>query len=256
MLVRILLFYINTVFIKISIRRSAYSPTATNIISDFIFYEKNLALLRRIGTGLRTKFKGTEVPRVLGLRTDLRHGEREPVVTIPPPVGGPVVARAEPATTAVMACAQQARIAADEVVDRFVHCDDPPPTHGFELLVRELLADEAGQFGVWLRELALVGLGANLLRGPVVVLEEHTLENGDFGRHAARRLEVRRMECPLGAYSDENIFALEPGVPTLAGRAVAGDAEVDDAVFLAPRTDRFCAHDFVSWANLPVFVFL
>src|SRR3989338_8600043 len=124
MLVRILLFYISTVFIKISIRRSAYSPTATNIISDFIFYEKNLALLRRIGTGLRAKFKGTEVPRILVLRTDLRHGKREPAVTIPPVVR-PDAVREEPATIAATVSAQQERIAVG-VVDGFVHGNDVP----------------------------------------------------------------------------------------------------------------------------------
>src|SRR3989344_4705001 len=75
---------------------------------------------------------------------------------------------------------------------------------GLFLRSGELLTDEAGQFGVRLRKLALVGLGANLLRDPVVVLAEHALENGDFGR-----------------------------------RAVGGDAEVDDPIFLAPRMDRF-----------------
>ncbi len=211
---------------------------------NFIFYEKKLAPFRRIGTGLRTKFKGTEVPRVLVLRTDLRHGEREPAVTTPPDVR-PAVARAEPATIAATARAQQARTAAG-VVNGFVHGNDVPQTHGFDLLVRELLTDEASQFGVRLRELALVGLGANLLRDPVVVLEEHALENGDFGRHAARRFEVRRTEHLLGVVSDAETVAFQTLDPVLAGRAVAGDREVDDAIFLAPRTGRFGNREFVA----------
>ena len=44
------------------------------------------------------------------LRTDLRHGEREPVVTIPPVVR-PVVVRVEPATIVVTVRVQQVRIA-------------------------------------------------------------------------------------------------------------------------------------------------
>src|SRR3972149_3764598 len=71
---------------------------------------------------------------------DLGHGERESVVTIPPAVR-PAVARAEPATTAVTARAQQARTVVG-VVDGFMHVNDVPQTHRFDLLVRELLADE------------------------------------------------------------------------------------------------------------------
>ncbi len=194
--------------------------------------------------GLKTKFKGTEVPRILVLRTDLRHSKREPVVTIPP-VARPVVVRVEPATTAATARAQQVRIA-DGVVVGFVHSNDVPQTHRFDLLVRELLTDETGQFGVRLRELALVGLGANLLRDPVVVLHEHTLENGDFGRHTVGRLEVRRTEHLLGIVSDAETVAFQTLDPVLAGRAVGGDAEVDDAVFLTPRTCQFGNREFIA----------
>ena len=76
----------------------------------------------------------------------MRHGEREPAVTIPPVVRS-AAARAKPATNVVTARVQQVRIAVG-IVDGFVHYDDRPQPHGFDLLVRELLADEAGQFGV------------------------------------------------------------------------------------------------------------
>ncbi len=186
--------------------------------------------------GLRTKFKGTEVPRILGLRTDVRHSEREPVATKPPAVRS-VAVRVEPATIAETAREQQARIAVG-VVDRFVHGNDPDQTHSFDLLIRELLTDEAGQFCVRLRESALVGLGADLLGDPVVVLEEHTLENGDFSRDTVRRLEVRASEHLFGMVSDAETVVLQTLDPVLAGRAVGGDAEIDDVVFLAPRTLR------------------
>lgn len=191
-----------------------------------------------------TKFKGTEAPRILGLRTDLRHGEREPVVTIPPAVR-PAVARAEPASTVATVRAQQARTAVG-VVDRFVHGNDPDQTHRFDLLVRELLTDETRQFCVRLREIALVGLGADLLGDPVVVFEEHPLEDGDFGRYAVGRLEIRRTEHLFGVVSDAETVTFQTLDPVLAGRAIAGDAEVDDAVFLTPRTDRFGNREFVA----------
>lgn len=174
----------------------------------------------------------------------MRHGEREPAATTPPEVR-PAAARTEPATTAATARAQQARTAVG-VVDRFVHGNDPNQTHRFDILVRELLTDEAGQFGVRLRELALVGLGANLLRDPVVVLEEHALENRNFGRHAARRLEIRRTEHLLGVVSDAETVVGETLDPDFASRAIAGDREVDDTVFLAPQTDRFGNREFVA----------
>ncbi len=151
----------------------------------------------------------------------------------------------EPANIVVTVREQQERIAVG-VVDRFVHGNDPDQTHGFDLLVRELLTDEAGQFGVRLRELALVGLGANLLRDPVVVLEEHALENRDFGRHAARRFEVRRTEHLLGVVSDAETVVFQTLDPIFAGRAIAGDREVDDAVFFTPRTGRFGNREFVA----------
>ena len=178
------------------------------------------------------------------LRTDLRHGKREPVVTIPP-AARPDAVRAEPATNVATVRVQQARIA-DGVAHGFVHGNDVPQTHLLDLLVRELLTDEAGQFGVRLRELALVGLGANLLRDPVVVLEEHAPQNRDLGREAPRRFEVRRTEHLFGVVSDAETVAFQTLDPVLAGRAVGGDREVDDAVFLAPRTDRSGNREFVA----------
>src|SRR3989338_10195874 len=83
------------------------------------------------------------------------HGKREHAVTIPP-VARPAVVRVEPATTVATVRVQQVRNAVG-VVDGFVHGNDVPQTHGFDLLVRALQTDEAGQFGVRLAELALVG---------------------------------------------------------------------------------------------------
>jgi len=211
---------------------------------------KKLALLRRIGTGLRTKTKGTEVPRVLGLRTDLRHGEREPAATTIPPDARPAVAREEPATIAVTAREQQERTAAG-VVDGLVHGNDAPQTHLLDLLVRELLTDEASELGVRLkkapprREDACAGLGADILRGAPGIHEECALQDGDFGRDALGRLEVGRTEHLLGV-ADAETVTLQTLDPVLAGRAVRGDREVDDTVFLAPRTGRFGNREFAS----------
>lgn len=193
--------------------------------------------------GLGTKLVGASA-LAFTRRTNLRFDEREPVVTTPPVVR-PVVARVEPVTIVATVREQQARTAVG-VVDGFVHGNDVPQTHGFDLLVRELQADEASEFWFRLAELALVSLGANLLRDPVVVLEEHALENGDFGRHAVGRLEGRRSEHLFGIVSDAETVAFQTLDPVLACRAVGGDREVDDAVFLAPRTSRFGNREFVA----------
>ena len=150
-----------------------------------------------------------------------------------PPAARPAVVRVEPATNGVTARVQQARTAAGNV-DGFVHGNDVPQTHLLDFLIRELLTDEAGELGVRLLKLPLVGLGADFLRDAVGVKEELALQNGDFGRHAARRLEIWRTEHLLGVVTHAEAFALESGNPVLAGRSVGGDAEVDDAVNLLP----------------------
>lgn len=162
----------------------------------------------------------------------LRHSECEPVVTAPSEAR-PVVERAEPATAAATARVEQVRTVVG-VVDGLVHGNDVPQTHLLDLLVRELETYEVGQFGFRFAELALVCFFVDLLRDPVAVLEEHALENRDFGCHATRRLEVRRTEYLPGVVSDAEAFALETLDPVFASRAIAGDREVDDAIFFSP----------------------
>lgn len=157
-----------------------------------------------------------------------------------PPAVRPITGCAKLHTITVQA--QQARTDTIGFFNAFVHDNNIPQTHRFDIIVRELLTDETGQFGVRLRELALGGLGVNLLRNPVVVLEETAPKNGDFGRHAVGRLEVCREEHLLGVVSN----AFESGDPVLAGRSVAGNRKVNDAIFLAPRTVQFGNQEFVA----------
>lgn len=163
---------------------------------------------------------------------NLRDSEREPAVTVPLAVR-PRVARVEPATAIVVVHAEHARSAV-KALDGFVHDSYPPEAHYPKLLISELLADQASDFGIRLPELALFGLGANIIRDPVVVLEEPALENGDFSRHAGGRLEVRRTEYAICVVSHAETLALQARDPVLTGRAVALHREVDDTVFLAP----------------------
>ncbi len=119
--------------------------------------------------------------------------------------------------------------------DRFMHCSDPPETHSPDLHVREFLANEAGDLGVRSDEIAPVSFGTNLFRRDLVVgvAEERALEDSDFGRHAIGRLEVRRTEYLLDIVSDVAV-AFQTLNPVLAGRAVGGNREGNDVVFLAP----------------------
>ncbi len=205
-------------------------------------YKKISPVPDESGTGLKGSDQRPEVQSVLALSTDLRHGEREPAVTTPPDAR-PAVVCAEPATSAVTARAQQARIAFG-VVDGLVHGNDRPQTHCFDLLVRELLADEACEFGVGLYELAYECIHPNAPRGPIVVLKEHTLENGDLGGHAAGRREVWALEHPLGVVIHPK--ALESGDPLLATCATRGYREINDTIFLMPRTSRFGNREFAA----------
>src|SRR3989338_8137630 len=182
--------------------------------------------------------------RSIVLSTNLRHGEREPMSTIPPEARKGV-AYVQPGTTFATVRVQQGRIVV-EILDWFVHGDDPQEIHGFDLLVRELLTDKAGQFGIRLRELALVGFDADFLGAPAFVLEEHALENSNFGRHAIGRLEIRRTEYVLGAITHVETLTIQALDPVLASCAVGGDREADDAIFLVPRTGRFGNREFVA----------
>jgi len=157
------------------------------------------------------------------------------------------VARVEPATNDVTARAEQ------EAFDKFVYCDDPQQTHLFDLLIRELLTDKTGQFGIRLQEIALVGrlegfrVVTDILHGPVVVLEETAPENGDFDHGTGLgRLKVRASKHPPGIVFKVNAFAPEPCDPALAGRAVCGErGKIDDAIFLTPLRFFFVESDIL-----------
>ncbi len=53
-----------------------------------------------------------------------------------------------------------------------MHNDDPPKTHGLNLLICELFTDETGNVGVWGREFHLSRLCVDVLEGIVALLEE------------------------------------------------------------------------------------
>lgn len=165
----------------------------------------------------------------------LREDEGEAVHTTPP--AGIAAARVEPTTAITAIRREEARTATS--FDGLVHDDDPPKPHGFELLVREHLTDQAGNFGVRGREFHLSRLVADLLGDAIAVAEEQALQNCNFVSHTRRRLEViGQQNLPGIGRFDAEAFLLETLDPLLAGCAVGGDGEVDDAVGFAPALDR------------------
>ena len=166
----------------------------------------------------------------------MRDGERKPVATMPP-AAGPVVARVQPGTVTAAVRAEQVRVAVG-VLNRIVHRDDPGEAHRLDLLVREHHADEAGDLGGRLREPTLVGLGTDQRGDPSVVREELALQDGDVRGDAERGLEVLRAEDVLRPPGELGTLGIEVDDPLLAGPAIRGDAEGDDAVLLAPAANR------------------
>lgn len=166
----------------------------------------------------------------------MRNDEREPALAAPPAVGIAAVC-AEPPAVSDPVRAKQARTTAG-ILDGFVHGDDPPETHGFQFFIDELLTDEAGDFGVWCGETTSFDFSTDLLRDPIVVLEEHALEDDDLVGHAVGRLEVVRAKQLLGIVAQAEVLAFQTLDPPLAGCTIAGNRKVDNTVLFAPCTFR------------------
>lgn len=175
----------------------------------------------------------------------LRGKERDAATTIPPVVRI-VVVRMEPATVIATIRREEVLIAARH--DGFVHGDDPPETHGLDLLVRELFTDEAGDVGVRLHEFHLVGLGTDLLGDAVIVLEERTLEDDDLMLPSGGGLEVFGTKNGLPViFFDTITFLFRPRDPLVASRRlVERDREVDDAINFTPALDLLGDDQFVA----------
>src|SRR3989344_2714998 len=165
-------------------------------------------------------------------RRRLRDGEREAILAIPPAVR-PVVDRVQPTTIVVAIRAEKTRIATG-VLDRLMHDDEPNQAHDFDLLVRKLLADEAGNLGVGLLPLALARFRPDLAGDPVVVREERALQDGDLGGHARGGLEGARGEHALGVLVEAEDLAQQKSDREGPCGPVGGDGEVDDPFGFTP----------------------
>ena len=75
----------------------------------------------------------TEVQSGSVLRADLRNGEREPALTMPPAAGA-AVGRVQPPAIIIAVRAEEERIAIG-ILDGIMHGDNPYQTHGFDVIV-------------------------------------------------------------------------------------------------------------------------
>lgn len=192
----------------------------------------------------RNRTKGyaqrAEGQKDLALRADLRSDKSEAVDATPPAIGI-AIAGAQPATTVIAVRREEGRITAG-VLDELVHGNDPHQPHGLDLLVRKLVADQAGNLGVGGGQLALASLSTDLLGDAVTIVEEHALQDSNVVGDAGSRLEILGAEELLGVIADAISLGLQVGDPLGTGLAVRGDSEIDDAVLLAPGAVGIANH--------------
>ena len=165
----------------------------------------------------------------------MRDGEGKTTITTPPIVRS-VEVRVQVTTVIVTIGTEEIRTTV-RIVDGVAHCNNPPETHLLDFLVREFLADEAGNFRVRLFELPLFSFSPNVPDQTIVVTEEHTLEDSNFSGDALGRFEVLVTENAFGVTPHVVLLAFKAGDPFFASRAIAGDREVDNAVLFT----LFCA---------------
>jgi len=105
----------------------------------------------------------------------LRSNEGETVLTIPPAARVAAV-RAKPRIAIEPTRTEQVQVAV-RILYGFVHDNDPAKTHRFDFLIRELLADKAGDFGVRFGQLQLVGFHADIPCNAALIQEEFSFQN-------------------------------------------------------------------------------
>lgn len=165
--------------------------------------------------GLRNKVLSTRGLENQALR-HLRGKEREPTLTTPPVVKKAAV-RIEPATG--IATTRREKVRTEARKDRLVHGNDPPETHGLDLLVRELFADQAGDVGVRRLEVHFLRLGADVLGDAIFILEKRTFEDDDLIRPSGGGFEVFRTKNGLPViFFDTIAFLFRPRNPLVTRR--------------------------------------
>jgi hypothetical protein len=183
--------------------------------------------------------------RISSLKVSLWIFERETTLVVQAVVRF-VIVGAEQTTITVPARAEQARIAAG-IPDGFMHRNDIPQTHLFQLFVRECVTDQAGDLPVELEPAFLVGGRTNLLRGTVSAADllartHHNVVGDAIGWHFV--CATQYSTCMV---ADSPTTTLEVPFPLFAGKALRGECEanvtlvIDDKLywFECARSNRF-----------------
>ncbi len=124
--------------------------------------------------------------------------------------------------------------------DGFVHDNDPPKTHLFNFLIRELFPNKTSNVRIQLYEFHLDRLIADLLGTAIVIREEQTLQNSDFVRAGNGRFEVlgTNNQLPVRLFNPIT-FLFRPRDPLLTGRRLTErNSEVNDAIYFTMAFGR------------------
>ncbi len=127
-----------------------------------------------------------------------------------------------------------------------MHNEDPNETHGFNLLVREHVTDETGDFGVGLVPCAAGSFGADLLGEAIVFLEQPSFEHRDFSGDAARRFEVGRVEQAFGVVFHVPAVSIEALDPLRTSSTVGRNGEVNHTVLFTPGASWYRNHKLTA----------
>lgn len=113
-----------------------------------------------------------------------------------------------------------------------MHHNDIPQTHLFQLLVRERVADQAGDLPMRFEPTFLVGGRTDLLRDTVAVADLLARAHHDVVGDTARRYfgcVIQHLACIV---ADSPAVTLEVAFPLFAGEAIRGEREEDVALVI------------------------
>lgn len=149
----------------------------------------------------------------------LRNGEREPSLATPPE-HGVVVVRVQPRTIIIATHAQKVRA--------LVHHDNPPKTHLLDLLIRELLADKAGDLHVDLSETSPNRFGSDIPGESLSIREQLTPQNSNLNVLARRWNEVGRSKHSLRFTAQPLSLTSQNANPFFSTSSVGDDIEANE----------------------------
>ena len=119
--------------------------------------------------GLKDKGLNPQHQELSPRRRELTRGNlKHEAVVASPPAAGTTPARAEPLTTITTVDAEEVRAAAG-ILDRLMHHHEPPDAQLLDVLVREVLTQQAGELGVRGEQSTVQRRQTDLLVDPLLI---------------------------------------------------------------------------------------